>query len=147
MKRPSPYRDRQPLQIAMTPMIDVVFLLLVFFLWTASFQIVEYALPSSITPPNEIGSEAEKPLEVEDFDEVVVRITGQPGQFLYTINKASTSDLSEVENRLAALASIKNDIPLIIDPDDSVPIGRVIDVYDMSRRLNFQQIQFAVEPG
>lgn len=146
MKRPSPYQDRQPLQIAMTPMIDVVFLLLVFFLWTASFQIVEYALPSSITPPNKIGSEATQPLEVEDFDEVVVRITGQPGNLFYAINQSSTQDLSEVRSRLATLASIKNDVPLIIDPDELVPVGRVIDVYDIARILNFQQIQFAVEP-
>ena len=147
MKRPSPYQDRQPLQVAMTPMIDVVFLLLIFFLWTASFQIVEYSLPSSITPPNKIGSEATKPLEIEDFDEVVVRITGQPGNLTYTINQASTKDLSEVRSRLATLASIKNDVPLIIDPDEPVPVGRVIDVYDIARVLNFQQIQFAVEPG
>ena len=146
MRRPSPYQDRQPLQIAMTPMIDVVFLLLVFFLWTASFQIVEYALPSSITPPSNIGSEANKPLEVEDFDEVVIRITGQPGNLIYSINQSSTNDLTEVRSRLATLSSIKNDVPLIIDPDELVPVGRVIDVYDIARVLNFQQIQFAVEP-
>ena len=91
-------------------------------------------------------STSELQLDIEFEEELISALDRQFDESL-TINKASTQDLSEVENRLAALASIKNDIPLIIDPDDSVPIGRVIDVYDMSRRLNFQQIQFAVEPG
>ena len=42
MKRPSPYVDRRgdaSMDSTMTPMIDVVFLLLVFFVWTASFQL------------------------------------------------------------------------------------------------------------
>ena len=34
--------------VTMTPMIDVVFLLLIFFICTASFQIVEQNLPSRI---------------------------------------------------------------------------------------------------
>ena len=40
-------RDRS-LEVAMTPMIDVVFMLLIFFVWTASFQVAELILPSSI---------------------------------------------------------------------------------------------------
>ena len=145
MKRPSPYRDRQTLQVAMTPMIDVVFLLLIFFLWTASFQIVEYALPSSILQPQAVGTEAEKELEVEDFDQIVVRITENGGKYTYVVNDNRSQSVAEVREVLAALASIRSDVPLIIDPDDLVPVGRVIDVYDVSRLLNFQEIQFAVE--
>ncbi|GAA4431574.1 biopolymer transporter ExbD [Bremerella cremea] len=145
MKRPSPYRDRQTLQVAMTPMIDVVFLLLIFFLWTASFQIVEYALPSSVSQPQAVGTEAEKELEVEDFDQIVVRITENGGKYTYVVNDNRSQSVAEVREVLAALASIRSDVPLIIDPDDLVPVGRVIDVYDVSRLLNFQEIQFAVE--
>ena len=50
MKRPSIFNGtRRELEIKMTPMIDVVFLLLVFFVWTASFQAIEYLLPSSLS--------------------------------------------------------------------------------------------------
>ena len=38
--------DRQ--DVTMTPMIDVVFLLLIFFICTASFQIVEQTLQSGV---------------------------------------------------------------------------------------------------
>ena len=47
MRRRSPFARRDSLEIKMTPMIDVVFLLLIFFVWTASFQVVEYLLPRS----------------------------------------------------------------------------------------------------
>ena len=50
MKRPSPFLRRGTevdMDSAMTPMIDVVFLLLVFFVWTASFVAVEQVLPVS----------------------------------------------------------------------------------------------------
>jgi biopolymer transport protein ExbD len=50
MDRVSSYRrQRRDLDVKMTPMIDVVFLLLVFFLWTASFRISEQVLPSNIS--------------------------------------------------------------------------------------------------
>ncbi len=145
MKHPSPFKDRKSLQVAMTPMIDVVFLLLIFFLWTASFQIVEYSLPSTVSAPANVGSSAEKELEVEDFEQIVVRITGQPGDLTYAVNQRRTRELIEVREILGTLSTIKNDVPLIIDPDEIVPVGQVIDVYDIGRVLNFQEIQFAVE--
>ena len=50
MRRSSIYNERRgDVDVKMTPMIDVVFLLLVFFIWTASFQIVEQVLPSSVS--------------------------------------------------------------------------------------------------
>ena len=52
MRRTSPLIRRgseNDIDSAMTPMIDVVFLLLVFFVWTASFQVVEFVLPSNMS--------------------------------------------------------------------------------------------------
>ena len=52
MRRKSPLVRRAgdiDIDKAMTPMIDVVFLLLVFFVWTASFQIIEHVLPSKMS--------------------------------------------------------------------------------------------------
>ena len=52
MKRPSSYLrkgDGTDMNATMTPMIDVVFLLLVFFVWTASFTVIEQTLRSDMT--------------------------------------------------------------------------------------------------
>ena len=50
VRLPSTRADREhDLDSTMTPMIDVVFLLLIFFVWTAGTQMVEYILPSPIS--------------------------------------------------------------------------------------------------
>ena len=72
MKRPSIFNGtRRELEIKMTPMIDVVFLLLVFFVWTASFQAVEYLLPSSLSQKQGSGQTVnldQPPPEIEFED-------------------------------------------------------------------------------
>ena len=78
MKRPSQLVDRggdTSMDAAMTPMIDVVFLLLVFFVWTASFQIIEQILPSQMSA--QLGAEpteVNEPPPEADFENVVIRI-------------------------------------------------------------------------
>ena len=64
----------------MTPMIDVVFLLLVFFVWTASFHAVEYLPPSSLSQKQGTGQTVnvdEPPPEIE-FEDIVVHVSRLP---------------------------------------------------------------------
>ena len=142
MRRRSPFARREPLEIKMTPMIDVVFLLLVFFVWTASFQVVEYLLPSELSTL--LGNQAalEEPPPEADFEDVVIRIhwTGdQPG---WTINDQQADSLAELHQRLQAIAQVKQDAPVILHPDEEVPLGDVINVFDLSRLIGFEKIQF-----
>jgi biopolymer transport protein ExbD len=146
MRRPSPYVGRrEELEIKMTPMIDVVFLLLVFFVWTASFQIVEQVLPSALSEVS--GSlpadPAEPPPVEEDFDRVVVRVMWSEGEPIWRINQIRVGSLPQVRSRLEAIARIKVNVPLILHPDGDVPLGAVIDLYDLTRLVGFQEIQFA----
>ena len=142
MRRRSPFARREPLEIKMTPMIDVVFLLLVFFVWTASFQVVEYLLPSELSTL--LGNQAalEDPPPEADFEDVVIRIhwTGdQPG---WTINDQQADSLAQLHQRLQAIAQVKQDAPVILHPDEEVPLGDVINVFDLSRLTGFEKIQF-----
>ena len=142
MRRRSPFARREPLEIKMTPMIDVVFLLLVFFVWTASFQVVEYLLPSELSTL--LGNQAalEEPPPEADFEDVVIRIhwTGdQPG---WTINDQQADSLAQLHQRLQAIAQVKQDAPVILHPDEEVPLGDVINVFDLSRLIGFEKIQF-----
>jgi len=144
MKRvTSMYRDRAGVDLAMTPMIDVVFLLLVFFLWTASFQIVEYVLPTELSWPDRQETSAQTPDPSWDFEPVVIQLLWRNGQPVYVVNETEVGSLTEIGQILAAIARIKPDNPVIIDPDPAVPFGRVIDVYDRSRLAGFEQVQFA----
>ena len=142
MRRRSPFARREPLEIKMTPMIDVVFLLLVFFVWTASFQVVEYLLPSELSTL--LGNQAalEEPPPEADFEDVVIRIHWTDDQPGWTINDQQTDSLAQLHQRLQAIAQVKQDAPVILHPDEEVPLGDVINVFDLSRLIGFEKIQF-----
>lgn len=147
MRRPSIYTQRrQSLDVKMTPMIDVVFLLLVFFVWTASFQIVERVLPSSVSEV--VGGEQadiELPPPAEaDFHDVVVRILWAGQEARWMINERPCTDLAEVRERLDIIFAASAKAPVIIHPDPDTPLGYVIEVYDVSRLVGFDKVQFAV---
>ena len=146
MRKPSVFsRRRGELDIKMTPMIDVVFLLLVFFVWTASFQVMEHILPSSVsavTGTSPVDPEEPVP-EIEDFDDVVVRVVNQNGRIAWRLNDQPVADLPELKRQLEVIASIKRDAPVILHPDPNVSLGDVIDVYDLSRLVGFEKVQFA----
>ncbi len=145
MQRPSPFhRGRRQLELQMTPMIDVVFLLLVFFIWTSSFQIVENVLPSSMSATS--GS-TENPNDVPppeaDFDNVIVRMSSFNGTVHWTINDQDANNVGDVRQRLTAIAAINSDVPVILHPDPNVPLGSVIETYDVSRLAGFPKVHFA----
>jgi len=127
----------------MTPMIDVVFLLLVFFVWTASFQIEEQLLPSFLTTLAGSGEPSEAEIDIPDFEQVVVRILWDEGAPLWLVNDSPRGSFDEVAAMLTTLASLKADAPVIIDPDGPVPLEHVINAYDAARNAGFTEIQFA----
>jgi biopolymer transport protein ExbD len=137
-------RQGRELEIKLTPMIDVVFLLLVFFIWNAQLQKVEYVLPSqlSVAAGNQEAQPME-PLPEADFDDVVVRIRWLNEQPSWSINDNPVASLAELQERLMIIQEIKRDAPVILHPDKQVPLGHVIDVYDRSRSAGFDRIQFA----
>lgn len=150
MKRLSPLIRRgseTDLDTAMTPMIDVVFLLLVFFVWTASFQIVEHILPSEMSELT--GSDAVdnvEPPPPKDFEDIVVRI-GWNGQTPdWRINDQAVPSLSAVGEQLKTISEIQVEATVILRPEQIVPLGHVIEAYDIAKLAGFEQISFAVNP-
>ena len=138
---------RQPISLGatLTPMIDVVFLLLVFFLWTTSFQMIEYILPTELSAAPAAGSANNStPQQEWDFDPIIIKIAWHRNQPQWVVNNESVDSLNTVHKTLVAVAQIKPDLPVIIDPEEGVPFGHVIDVYDISQLSGFRQIQFAV---
>lgn len=149
MKRPSPLLRRGAdvdMNSTMTPMIDVVFLLLVFFVWTASFQLIEKVLDSPLSA--QMGSDlVEQPEEVpeEDFEKIIVKIGYDGTSPTWKINGEPVADLNAMKGHLSAVAEVKNDANVIVDPDDVVPLGHVIEAYDTAKTVGFQTIAFAVD--
>ena len=131
------------LDVAMTPMIDVVFMLLIFFVWTASFQIAELVLPSSLVTQSQGQGEHEVDLELQDLDRVVVHVGWDGAAPNWIVNDVPVASFDGVRTRLLAVARIKASLPVLVDPQPAVPLGHVIDVYDAARQAGFQNVQFA----
>ncbi|MBB74351.1 MAG: hypothetical protein CMJ75_07545 [Planctomycetaceae bacterium] len=145
MRRPELHqRTRGDLEISMTPMIDVVFLLLVFFVWTASFQVVENMLPTSLLGVTGTQvTEMAEPTPDLDFDEIVIRLIWENDTLRWQVNNMRVANLEEVRRRLNQIAAIRQSATVILHPDQDVPVGDVVDVYDQARLAGFRQVQFA----
>jgi len=144
MRRPPYHRDdRGRLDVKMTPMIDVIFLLLIFFVSTASFRAAEEILPTNLSLPGTLAESEPIDPELEDLDEIVVKILWSEGRIGWQINGENLPNLGEVRAKLQGVAQVKIDLPVILDVEGEVPIEDVIDVYDVCRQIGLERIQFA----
>lgn len=144
MRRPSAYRADRGFDVMMTPMIDVVFLLLVFFVCTAGFDRPEEALPSRLSQPG-VGGASVAMQAADDFEEIIVQLRDRQGRVEYQVGERTCADGEAVREVLVALAKIDTQLAVILDVDPAVPLGSMIDVYDSCRAAGFQRIQFAAD--
>jgi biopolymer transport protein ExbD len=144
MKIPHSSTLQRDLDVSMTPMIDVVFLLLIFFLCTASFQVAESSLPSPLAGQ---GAIAVLPPELQELEleRLVVTVSEHQGQLALAINDQPCPTLERFSQLLAALGQIETDLPVLLDLADAIPLGTAIDVYDRCRLAGFERVQLVAE--
>lgn len=126
----------------MTPMIDVVFLLLVFFVCTAGYDQSEEELRGRLSVPGMEGPPAE-PRSEDDFEEVVIRLRERGGRVEYQVSERPCADAAEVSAVLQSLAEIDRGLAIVLDVDPDVQLGPMIDIYDRCRAAGFARVQFA----
>ena len=129
----------------MTPMIDVVFLLLIFFVCASIGEIRESIMPTQLSGGT---VEAKEPLDSDPWVmEIWVALkTANDGRTFALVNERPHADFASLEKQMHALADLAADSPVILDVDESVPWGDVILAYDACDRANFDSIQFATDP-
>lgn len=133
----------KPAGLNMTSMIDVIFLLLVFFVCTANFKPPEEVLPMESTLPGNAVAEVSLPDPI-DLDQVFIQISfNQIPSWQVEGNQCTTLD--DVQRILRTVWEIKPDIPVVIAAAENVPMEDVIDIYDVSRRVGLSQIQFSAD--
>ena len=137
--------------LRMAPMIDVIFLLLTFFVMTAKFRPPEQFL--SITLPSAAAVS-------EDFgviEPLAVRISAEPSGCSVkmgpaNLNAAVSIRTANVEQGLAALANSLADVlalqkrtaadPVEIICDDDVPWDHLVKIYDVLNAMGVSDITF-----
>jgi biopolymer transport protein ExbD len=129
----------------MTPMIDVVFLLLIFFVCASAGQVHESHLPTPIAAAG--GVQSEKAVEAEKSkDKVWLKLVVDDQVDKSTraeLNDTTYDDWEKLRGTLLALAELQSDIPVILDIQAKVPIGDMIDVFDTCISAGFEDIRFA----
>jgi len=143
VRLPSDHHKR-PIELKMTPMIDVVFLLLVFFVWTSSFDLPEFDLPSSIAQPPIGGIDSEMiTLDAEEYDEIVIQLDQQDGQLVIRMNDEMISGIGTLSDQLTAILKLGIQPPVIIDPSDRVTMSSAVLIYDLARNARADRVLFA----
>jgi biopolymer transport protein ExbD len=139
MKCPSP--RPKPAELMMTPIIDVIFLLLVFFMCTANFDPIETTLPMDSTLPGNAAVELVH-FDPVKLDVVRIQISCEP-ELHWQIEENQCTSFLEVQQILQLIREVNDDIPVIIESAENVPMEKVIDVYDVCRRVGLLRIHFA----
>lgn len=128
----------------MTPMIDVIFQLLIFFLCTSNFLQPENMLTTTLALPGAIQSADAIPPELQDIDEIVIELFVQP-QLSWRMAGREYESLEAIGTTLKALGDQQPEAPIILDISGDAALGYVIDLYDLCRQCGLSRIQFAAE--
>ena len=127
----------------MTPMIDIVFLLLIFFISASANQVREFLLPTELATGSIESTETvpqDKPL-----GEVWLKLKREDNQTIVELNEREYAQFDQLKNTLTELASLAPEIPVILDIEENVSLGEMIRVYDTSLAAGFYSIHFATD--
>ncbi len=130
---------------AMTPMIDVVFLLLVFFICAAAGAIPESRIATDLSQAGNSDTTSETVPDEPWATDIRLEIQLDPKTHHVVIDMNGTSyrDLEKLEQQLQAVAEIDPSNPVILDVDPDVPLQGFLDVYDRCRAAGLESVSFA----
>src|SRR5580700_2881101 len=129
-----------------TPMVDVVFQLLVFFVLASGGRAAEQSLSTLLSAGNvsaAVSAAAPKP----DVDHWIhlSRNAAQKQTRIELVGR-KYADLSALPGALKEIAAGGSDRRVILDVAGDVPLGDVIFVYDACRAAKLHSINFAATP-
>jgi biopolymer transport protein ExbD len=167
MRIPSRYHKDELLDNQhMTSMIDIVFLLLIFFVCASVGQVRELLMATnlsagSIDSPEKVEPEESllgqvwlqlkrtKAMTTVEVDDIVFQISGNQDHESENQNpadeKQQINGCEQLRVFLSELSAAAREIPVILDTGPDVPIGDMIVVYDLCKAAEFESIDFAID--
>lgn len=142
-----PIRKREPLRSedSMTPLIDVVFLLLIFFVCASVGQVAESMLPTQLDS-GAVASIA----AATDSEPAVTKIwvylkREAAGTLSLKVESRTCASFAELNSNLRELAKLTPESPVILDIGPEVPLEALVDTWDICNRAGFESINFATK--
>lgn len=130
-------RRRGNTEVNLTPLIDVVFLLLIFFMVSTSFTRETHL---AIELPEAGGLVGQPPVEAIEI------VIAQDGR--YGLNGVVFTDSQRLGDSLLTEADGRRDMPIAITADALASHQAVVEVMDMVGRLGFAQLRISTrEPA
>jgi len=129
-------QKNQEVSVNLTPLIDVVFLLLIFFMVSTSFTKETHL---SLDLPEASGEENQ--VKVDSID-ILIDSKGQ-----YSLNERALVN-NQIDTLIAALKETSggnNDLPLIITADAATPHQAVITAMDAAGQLGFSKLSLTTK--
>jgi len=127
-------KQKEVLDVNITPLIDVVFLLLIFFMVSTTFEReseIEIMLPQAST-------------DKKVTDDFVMQVTVDAEGTYYVNNKrVINTKLTTLMKAMQEVAGDRKDPPIILSADAKTPHQSVITVMDAASRLGFVHLNFA----
>jgi biopolymer transport protein ExbD len=154
---------KEKFELQMTPMIDVTFLLLIFFMCTIKFKVLEGKLSAYL--PKDVGVNV-NPAEPREKIDIEIRVINEgqkldakdrtkawsgTGRFVlspdrqvrYRVVADEFSSIDQVRRRLVELrAAFDEDRPVTLDPKQGVVNREVLEVVDAALAANFLEVTF-----
>ncbi|WP_151669932.1 ExbD/TolR family protein [Nitrincola schmidtii] len=131
------HQQQEPLTINLTPLIDVVFLLLIFFMVTTTFTRetqLEVSLPEA--------SSAQAASQEQERIDILINADGQ-----YSVNGQALVNTQPETLRRAVieLAGEQRKIPYVITADAQTPHQAVVSAMDVAGQLGFSQLRITTQ--
>ena len=125
---------RDDLDVNITPLIDIVFLLLIFFMVSTTFEReseIDVTLPEAAI---------DAPQEQSDVIEITI---SSEGMFFINGKRVINKQVSTLKQALLKVANGREDPPIIISADANATHQAVVTVMDAARQLGFVHLSFA----
>ncbi len=130
-----------------TSMIDVVFLLLIFFMCASKFRVLERRLDAFL--PKDKGPSSVQ-TQVRQLDEIVVHVTALEQRGLrvpeFKIRNWKTHDPNDLARHLKRLKQV-GDMPVVIDGRPLCPFRHVMSALDSCARAELTKVEFRPPPA
>lgn len=120
-------------QINLTPLIDVVFMLMIFFILTTNYVDIE-ALKLAVIEDSSNSKSTSKVIKTHDVTLMSSGATFVNGALVY---------YGDLEERLEVIFMRQPDVPVTVKCDDKVNVQMLVEVLDMVKRTGGKDVRVA----
>lgn len=135
-------KRRAPVEIGLIPMIDVLLVLLFFFMIATTFR---HHTDLKINLPEAEGS------EVEQENKAINLFIDAKGEYALATDQGKSQRINDqtldgLKTALSSVAADKRQWPFIINADGKTPHQAVVTALDAARQVGFTHATFAINP-